>query len=317
MGVYYLKNADERSLAYLEKAALNGSALANNILGYNYYVRRSENLGNDRTAFEYFWKAILLDCKKAEENVGLFQLENQGKIAYEKALAEMQNGIYSCDETVEQPKQTTDASLYSCRCKMALDGYQKHMSKSYILRKTDAKMAVLEDATGKKISVSERGNLPNGANVAEVRRTAVILTYPNKEREILNLYQEDACVAFCKDNGIVENLTPEEMHLKIDGAKETIRIKPYHITFTQPECEFIKYYAEQFFAPGADYKGKTECVFSSAPVDPILNSVSKDPFFSVRQSAPIEINEEKSVEKLSSREKKSLIKSASEALKFD
>ena len=317
LGVYYLKKGDERSLAYLEKAALNGSALANNILGYNYYVRRHENLGNDRTAFEYFWKAILLDCKKAEENVGLFQLENQGKITYEKALEEMKNGIYSCDATVEKAQKKMDASLYSCRCKMALDAYQKYMSKSYILRKTDAKMAVLEDSSGKKISVSERSNLPNGANVAEVRKTAVILTYPTKEREILNLYQEDACVSFCKDNGISENLTPEEMHLKIDGSKETIRIKPYHITFTQPECEFIKHYAEQFFAPEADYKGKTECVFTSPKVDPILNSVSKDPFFSIRQQAPVEVNEEEGVEKLSAREKKNLIKNAGEALKFD
>ena len=320
LAVYYLKKNDERSLAYLEKAALKGSALANNILGYNYYLRRNENLGNDRTALEYFWKSVLLDCKKAEENVGLFQLENQGKITYEKALSEMKKGIYSCKETtLDQTATKKDTLLYGCRCKMALDSYQKHMNKSYLLRKIEAKMAVLEDKSGKTISVSEQGNLPNGANVAEVRKTAVILVYPDKEREILNLYHEDACVNFCKDNGIYENLTLEEMRLKIDGAKEGIRIQPYHITFTQPECEFIKHYANQFFAPGADYKGKEECAYNVAPsVDPILNNVSMPQVFVPKEPVSSVVKEEKvEIDKLSSREKKDLIKQAGEALKFD
>ena len=175
-------------------------------------------------------------------------------------------------------------------------------------------MAVLKDTqTGEEISVTEQRNLPNGANVLEVRRTAVILRYPDDVREILNLYKKDDCVDFCKGNNITTNLSQEEMRLKIEGVKETVRIKPYHITYTPQECAFLAYYAEKLFPNGIDYKGKEECQNLAPSEDAILKNMTV-PEKEVVMPAP---KKEVIEDTLSSREKKRLIKSASDALKFE
>ena len=225
LGVYYFKNKDEKAWAYLENASKKNSALANTIIGYNYIVRHNDNMTNERTGVEYLWRAILKGCTTAEEIYGLYKLAKQEQISFEKAEFEMRKQIYSCTPVVEQSNINTPDHLFDCRCKSAIDTANRHKEKSYILRKVEAKMAVLEDPiTGETLSVTENNNLPNGANVTEVRKTAIILTYPNEVREIINLYQNDECLDFCKKHNIQENLNSSDMRLKIEGGKEKIKI---------------------------------------------------------------------------------------------
>ncbi|MBR3914047.1 MAG: hypothetical protein IKJ28_07420, partial [Alphaproteobacteria bacterium] len=54
-----------------------------------------------------------------------------------------------------------------------------------------------------------------------------------------------------------ENLTPEQMKEKLSG--QTMRIKPYRITFTDKECQDIAYYAPHYVDVNLPYFGKTEC----------------------------------------------------------
>ena len=315
LGVHYLKNSDQKAAAYIDKAAKKESALANNLLGINYYIRKDDDLANEEILMEYFWRAILLDCKKAEENVGLVQLAKQGKITYEKALAEMKKNMYSCDATIMEKNVKKDSELYSCRCKFALDMDKRQSNKDYVLIRTEAKMAVLEDKNGETVSVTEGRVLSNKARVSEVRRTAVILTYPTGEREILNLYKKDPCVDFCKQHGIQENLSVENMRLRIDGVKEAVKIKPYHLTFTPQECAFVEHYAKLLFPNKETYVGKEECQNLTVEADPILSKMSEGENEEVLHFSEREKDVEKPMTTLSEDKKNALKKAAESILK--
>ncbi|MBQ8250901.1 MAG: hypothetical protein IJY92_03185 [Alphaproteobacteria bacterium] len=316
LGVHYLKTADPKAAAYIDKASQKESALANNLLGINYYIRKDEDLANEEILLEYFWRAILLGCKKAEENVGLVHLTKQGKITYERALAEMKKNMYSCEATQLEKSTSKDRELYSCRCKFAIDMDKRQSDRDYILRRTEAKMAVLEDRQGETVSVTEGRVLPNKARVSEVRRTAVILTYPTGEREILNLYKKDPCVDFCKQNGIYENLSVEDMRLRIDGAKEVVKIKPYHLTFTPQECAFVEHYAKLLFPNKETYVGKEECLNQEIEVDPVLSRISEPEFdMDMMKQNERSKQSEKTLSTLSEHKKNELRKSAESILK--
>ena len=315
LGVHYLKNSDQKAAAYIDKAAKKESALANNLLGINYYIRKDDDLANEEILMEYFWRAILLGCKKAEENVGLVQLAKQGKITYEKALAEMKKNMYSCDATIMEKNVKKDSELYSCRCKFALDMDKRQSNKDYVLIRTEAKMAVLEDKNGETVSVTEGRVLSNKARVSEVRRTAVILTYPTGEREILNLYKKDPCVDFCKQHGIQENLSVENMRLRIDGVKEAVKIKPYHLTFTPQECAFVEHYAKLLFPNKETYVGKEECQNLTVEADPILSKMSEGENEEVLHFSEREKDVEKPMTTLSEDKKNALKKAAESILK--
>ncbi|MBO7244926.1 MAG: hypothetical protein J6V53_06595 [Alphaproteobacteria bacterium] len=314
LGFYYMRTNNSKAFSYLDAAAKKGSAVAHNILAYNFFLKKDESLGNEEAALDHFWQAILIGCKTAEENYGLMQLAKQGKITSQKAEAEMRKNIKSCTPISAQ-KRFADNKLYNCRCAFSLEQEKRLNQKPYLLLKTEAKMAVLKDTqTGDEISVTEQRNLPNGANVLEVRKTAVILRYPGDVREILNLYKKDECVDFCKTNHITNNLSAEEMRLKIEGAKETVRIKPYHITYTPKECEFISYYAEKLLPVGADYKGKEECKNLVLEEDAILQNMEM-PEQKIVQ--PVMKKKEETVDVLSSQEKKKLLQSVGGALNFE
>ena len=315
LGVHYLKNSDQKAAAYIDKAAKKESALANNLLGINYYIRKDDDLANEEILMEYFWRAILLGCKKAEENVGLVQLAKQGKITYEKALAEMKKNMYSCDATIMEKNVKKDSELYSCRCKFALDMDKRQSNKDYVLIRTEAKMAVLEYKNGETVSVTEGRVLSNKARVSEVRRTAVILTYPTGEREILNLYKKDPCVDFCKQHGIQENLSVENMRLRIDGVKEVVKIKPYHLTFTPQECAFVEHYAKLLFPNKETYVGKEECQNLTVEADPILSKISEGENEEVLHFSEREKDVEKPMTTLSEDKKNALKKAAESILK--
>lgn len=314
LGAYYLKKHDPKAVSYLKSAALKRSAVANNIMGYLTYSAPDQNEESDKLSFEYFWRGILLGCPSAEENLGLFQLVRLKKITKEMALKQMKKNLYSCTPVLETAEtKSASEEMLSCRCKSVLENEKRFSSKPYFLIQTNGKTALLRLKDGKELSVSEKDNLPDGGRVAQVRKTAVILTYPHDRREILNMYKPDKCVEFCQEHQINENLSVEEMQKRISGAAG-IQIKPYRLSFTEQECEVIRYYAPSLVDINQSYVGKTECMNNKGNTkDPILDRLSpleKEPIkkeeqvlteenddFSIREKQKLHLLGEELIEK--------------------
>lgn len=276
LGFYYFKINDKKAVSYLEKAAIRRAALSNNILGYLLFSQKETNEADDKKAFEYFWRSILLGCSSAEENLGLFQLTRLKKITKEMAVKQMSKNVDTCDVLVEaEKKETISDDFLSCRCKTSLENEERFNLKPYLLVKVEASRALLKMKNGKEILVSQDENLPDGGRVFQIRKTAVILTYPKEKREILNLYLPDRCVSFCQEEGISENLSSREMQKRITGAAG-IKIKPYRVSFNQQECDSIRYYAPLLVDVDKPYTGKEECSIDKKAQDVILDNLSSD-----------------------------------------
>lgn len=256
IAVYYLKQNNERFKDYLQLAVVQRSALANHISGVLLYLSSDGTLENSKQAFEHIWRAILLGCTSAQENLGLFHLVLQKKIDIKQAKDMMKQQMFSCDGTVFEEQEKFDEALYTCQCKSVLTTEQRFRDKPFLMKSSAGERAVLIDQNGIEYNVGAADNLPNQGVVAEVHKTGVVLTYPD-ERVVLNLYQENQCVSFCKKYQINENLTPEQMKEKLSG--QTARIKPYRITFTDKECQDIAYYAPHYVDVNLPYFGKKEC----------------------------------------------------------
>ena len=256
VAVYYLKQNNERFKNYLQLATAQRSALANHISGVLLYQSSDGTLENSRQAFDHIWRAILLGCTAAQENLGLFHLVLQKKIDIKLAKDIMKRQMFSCDGTVFEEQEIFDEVLYACQCKSVLTTERRFREKPFLMKSSTGERAILADKDGIEYNVGVGDNLPNQGTVAEVHKTGVVLTYPN-ERVVLNLYQENQCVPFCKKYQINENLTPEQMKEKLSG--QTMRIKPYRITFTDKECQDIAYYAPHYVDVNLPYFGKTEC----------------------------------------------------------
>lgn len=278
LGIYYFTNKDEKTRLYLAKAALKRSALANNIIGYIIFSESDQNERDQRETFEHLWRAILLGCPSAEENLGLFQLNRLQKITKDLAVKQMSKNIYSCTPVVETPEnKAVSKEMFSCRCKTALENEERFASKPYLLMKITGKTALLKMKNGKEFSVSEKENLPDGSRVAEIRKTALILNYPKEQRVVLNLYTPDKCVQFCIDSQITENFSPQGMQKKIEGGVG-VKIEPYHLSFNKQECETIDYYAPLLVDINQAYVGKNECAaFNGKVPDPILDKLNDSP----------------------------------------
>lgn len=297
IGVNYFQNKNPQYQAYLEQAALRRSALANHLLGVLAYEKSENDEQQEQMAFQLIWRAILLDCPNAEENLGLFHLKRQGKIPFDTALRMMQEKMMTCQPTPQDStaSDSDDKEFYSCRCKTAIETEKRYREKPYLLLKTEGEQALLQDESGQEYQVSVKDNLPNQGTVAEIRKSAVILTYPN-DRVILNLYKPNKCAEFCTENNITENLTPEEMEKRLMGDVGLI-IKPYHLTFTPQECETILYYAPDLVDTNLPFVGKEECAaaVSAESENSILNQIlsreesnTKETFNSAQSSDIIE-----------------------------
>ncbi len=276
IGVHYYKTNNPKYREYLEQAAVRRSALANHILGTLTYTQYKSTPETEKAAFMKMWRAILLGCPNAEENLGLFHLARQKKIPQKTAIQMMSEKITSCEVSSDSDKnKQINEELYSCRCKAALENEKRFKEKPYLLLSVSDGGAELQDSTGLKYNVAANSNLPNQGTVAEIRKTAVIITYPQK-RVIINLYKQDDCVAFCNKHQITENLSPVEMKKKILGD-ENIVIKPYYLTFTPQECETLTYYAKHLVDTSLPYIGKEECskpAKTTKETDVILSHIS-------------------------------------------
>ena len=267
--IHYLKNNDEKYKTYLQSASENRSALANHISGILLYMASDGKVENTKEAFNHIWRAILLGCESAQENLGLYHLAKQGKISVQEAKDMMQQKMYSCEKTSLETVKTYTSDELSCQCGTALKEESKFVEKPYLLLEVDGMRAVLQDKAGETYSVTEGDNLPNRGTVTEIHKAGVVLKFPN-DRIILNLYKTSPCLTFCKEHNITQNLTFDEMKKRLMPDKP--RILPYHLTFNAQECDTINYYAPSLVDVTLPYVGKKECDTSH---DDMLDRMNK------------------------------------------
>ena len=105
------------------------------------------------------------------------------------------------------------------------------------------------------------------------------------------------------------------MRLRIDGVKEAVKIKPYHLTFTPQECAFVDHYAKLLFPNKETYVGKEECQNLTVEADPILSKISEGENEEVLHFSEREKDVEKPMTTLSEDKKNALKKAAESILK--
>lgn len=87
----------QKAVPLLRKAAMQRQAIANNVMGVYTLTGQNGVQQNPQEAFKYFWRAQLLGCKAAEENLGFFMMGHQRKIDNQMVVQEISDRIYSCD----------------------------------------------------------------------------------------------------------------------------------------------------------------------------------------------------------------------------
>ena len=90
-----------RALPLLKKAALERQALPNNLLGALSLFGEGGMSQNAEEAFKYFWRAILLGCPAAEENLGFFLMAKDKYINNATLKQEIWARALSCDAVPE------------------------------------------------------------------------------------------------------------------------------------------------------------------------------------------------------------------------
>jgi len=87
----------KKAVPLLRKAAQQRNPLANNIMGVYTLLGQNGVRRDPQEAFKYFWRAALLGCTAAEENLGFFMLGHQRQISGEVVSQEVSDRLYSCD----------------------------------------------------------------------------------------------------------------------------------------------------------------------------------------------------------------------------
>ncbi|MGN1063011.1 MAG: hypothetical protein ACI4QM_01635 [Alphaproteobacteria bacterium] len=267
IGLYYLADntptySPAKAVAFFETAAQKRSALANNVMGYLTYSGELGVPSHDQGAFEYLWRAILLGCPAAEENLGLFHLARLGKITKETAVAHMRQKALTCEASAE----TAEQMPAECVCDTVLKEVERFDAKPYYLIGVTAQTAQLQDKKGSVQTVAAGQKLADNFTVSEIRKSAVILE-KGGERVILNLYTFKACADYCKK--------ARAIGLRGENA---VRIKPYRLTFSPNECQDLMYYAPKLVDTSLPYVGKNECAGGiTAADDPLLRLLTPIP----------------------------------------
>ncbi len=247
-GVYLDENSGffqpEKGIAFLKQAADNRSALSNNTLGFLHFAGKLSAKENKEDAFKYFWRAILLGCPAAEENLGVFQLERLGKISYETAVRNMLPAAFTCTATSEADINARLEKNNLCQCPALRKNPALFFEKPYFLTLADDDEATLiSRTTNKLLHIKEGQKLDDGFIVQEIRPSAVIMQRKN-ERLIVNMFPKpEECLSFCRQSASLTDRV----------------IKPYHLTFTPQECEDLLYYAGFLVDMHLPFRGKREC----------------------------------------------------------
>ena len=116
----------QKAVPLLKKAALQRQPLPNNVLGAFALFGMNNVQQNPEEAFKYFWRAILLGCPAAEENIGLFQLARQKKIDIPTLNTEIMKRAYSC-EKVDSPGINSYHLTFSQKECSDINYYAEHL----------------------------------------------------------------------------------------------------------------------------------------------------------------------------------------------
>lgn len=240
----------EVGLALLSTASQARSAEANNVLGYYYYAAKHGLKQNLKESLVSFWRAALLGCPAAEENIGVFHLAQKGKISKNDAINYMEPQSATCEPASK--KEAPGVVLRpDCPCSEILSKEKSFKSKKYlyITYYPEETEALLRDLQGKEHKVKVGSFLPDGSYVSEIHPRALALQLDNA-RTLINRYHIGECVTYCLQNKQV--------------VSKEVYINPYRFRFTPQECADITYYAERLVDTSLPYTGKKEC----APPDP-------------------------------------------------
>lgn len=262
IGLLYLNPSSsyydaKKGVPLITKATEQRSSLANNIMGVYSLFGLEGTETNEKESFFYFWRAILLGCPVAQENLGIYHLLHQKKITKKEAFNEMKNHIFSCAPSVVTPqtKATNTEIQKNPNCDCAQVNLRLQLindNAEYQFISNNNGQPILKNKMGQTFTAKVGLALPDGSDVKEIRATAVILT-KGGQQTIVYLLPDQECVRFCQMSS--KMLQPQ----KVEPKKN---IQAYHITFTPQECSDILYYAEQLVDPNLPFTGKEECGYS-------------------------------------------------------
>lgn len=267
LGLLYIKEGTpyynpHAGAALLSKASGERSAVANNALGYLYFTGKADLNPDMKEAFTCFWRAILLGCPAAEENLGVFHLVRQNKISFVDAVNYMAPQAFTCEPTPKAGAVPQKVQKMDCPCEDILQKESFFQSQPYLyVNWTDDGKAVLRDKAGKEITVQTGSPVGEDMFVSEIRPRAVILLQSGS-RIILNRYHEGECVNYCLEQ---KKNPPEPM---------PVTIKPYRLSFTPKECSDLMYYASYLVDTSLPYIGREECQ-KYEKKDPVLDEATR------------------------------------------
>ena len=249
LGTLYLtKDSEEYSpdagIALLTRAANKRSAMANNALAYLVYSGEHRVKKDHKKALSFLWKSILLGCKAAEENLGAFHLARQRRILEGDAVYYMSLQAFTCDPF---DKESFDDMPTGCDCNKILeqDDFFRKQPYLYLDLQNNQKI-VLQTTAGDTLVVEKTDILPDNTVIQEVKPTLLTLIQ-NGKKIFINRYHTGNCVNQCLKYA---NNPPK---------RRPIKIRPYHLTFTEQECATIDYYAKKLMDTDLPYVGKNEC----------------------------------------------------------
>ena len=250
LGIIYLtpdtpEYNPQSGLALLTKASRERSAMANNALGYLIFSGRSGVKANDPKALEYIWRAALLGCPAAEENLGAFHLARQGKITRDDAIYYMSLQAFTCEPFNKEIP--VDLSLAGCPCADILEKEAFLQSQPYLFLDMQDGKALIRDKEGNSQLIKKGDFLSETMMVHEVKSNLITLIQGDK-KVFINRYHIGQCVDKC----LKQARQPQQ--------RRPVGIRPYHFTFTQRECADILYYANKLVDTDLEYVGKKECL---------------------------------------------------------
>lgn len=238
----------KKGLPLIKKATQQRSALSNNIMGVYSLFGLEETTVDEKEAFFYLWRAALLGCPSAQENLGVYYLLYNKKISKQQAWEEMKDKIFSC-EVSHLPENAViqQTSAMNCDCPKIQERLNLiNDAEEYKFIFKEKNQNILENKSGQRFYVQVGTVLPDGNKVQEIRKNVVILNNPKK---VLYLLPSNDCIQFCKNK-------------QKNKAEQKQKITPYHFTFSQKECSDILYYAEQLVDTKRPFVGKKECAYS-------------------------------------------------------
>lgn len=259
IGFYYAKvNRDMKSaLPYLEQASLNRSALANNILAVHTFLdilkdseAQEKNIKSEKLEklYSYLWRAILLDCPMAEENLGIIGIFLDENISSEQAQQELKMRMFTCTKKTEA-KEGDYLDFSQCDCPVVLDDAQRQEKYPFkVLSVVPGVSALLEDKGG-VIHNMLKGASFLGGKIQEIHESSIF--YVKDTQEIIPVYTKDFCLEYCYDH---------PTQVKKLNLAERVEIRPYRLKFNRKECKEINYYAPLLVDTRLPYIGQVECL---------------------------------------------------------